>query len=140
MDWLGMAVATAFAVVAMLHLYWALGGTAGIDKIVPTLGGLPVFAPYAWLMTTVALLALVLAGLALFLGLFAAESLFRPYAAILGCTVGGLLCLRAMGEFRYVGFFKRVRDSSYAGWDTWLYSPFYLVAGIAFVTLSANRI
>ena len=37
--------------------------------------------------------------------------------------------LRAIGDFRYVGFFKRVRDSSFARLDTLAYSP--LCAGLA---------
>lgn len=38
------------------------------------------------------------------------------------CLAFGLLA-RAVGEFKYVGFFKRVRTSRFATLDTWLYSP-----------------
>jgi hypothetical protein len=31
--------------------------------------------------------------------------------------------LRAIGDFRYVGFFKRIRDSKFARLDTLAYSP-----------------
>ena len=34
--------------------------------------------------------------------------------------------LRAVGEFRLVGFFKQVRDTEFAYWDTRLYSPLCL--------------
>ena len=37
--------------------------------------------------------------------------------------VTGLFFLRAIGEFRYVGFFKRVRDTAFAKADTRFYSP-----------------
>jgi hypothetical protein len=46
----------------------------------------------------------------------------------------GLLA-RAIGEFRYVGFFKRVRGSRFARLDTLLYSPLRLLlaVGVAFI-------
>ena len=37
--------------------------------------------------------------------------------------------LRAIGDFRYVGFFNRVRDTGFARLDTLAYSP--LCAGLA---------
>jgi hypothetical protein len=45
------------------------------------------------------------------------------------------LFARAIGEFKYVGFFKRVRGSRFARRDTLLYSPLclWLAAGVAFV-------
>jgi hypothetical protein len=51
------------------------------------------------------------------------------YALALG------LAARAVGEFKYVGFFKRVRGSRFATLDTWIYSPLCLLlaAGVAYV-------
>ena len=42
---------------------------------------------------------------------------------------------RAIGEFRYVGFFKRVRGSRFAKLDTVVYSPLCLLlaVGVALV-------
>jgi hypothetical protein len=34
-----------------------------------------------------------------------------------------VFALRAIGDFRYVGFFKRIRDSRFARIDTLAYSP-----------------
>ena len=45
--------------------------------------------------------------------------------------------LRALGDFRYVGFSKRVRDGVFARRDTWLYSP--LCALIAILALALAR-
>ena len=48
----------------------------------------------------------------------------------------GLLA-RAIGEFRYVGFFKRVRSSRFAELDSLVYSPLCLMlsGGVALVAL-----
>ena len=40
-----------------------------------------------------------------------------------------MFAARAIGERRYVGFFKRVRTTEFAWWDTRVYSP--LCAGIS---------
>jgi hypothetical protein len=32
-----------------------------------------------------------------------------------------------MGEFNYVGFFKKVKDTEFAKWDTKLFSPLCLL-------------
>jgi lipopolysaccharide/colanic/teichoic acid biosynthesis glycosyltransferase len=47
------------------------------------------------------------------------------------------LIARAVGEFKYVGFFKRVRDSKFATLDTFVYSPLCLLlaAGVALVAV-----
>ena len=49
------------------------------------------------------------------------------YALALG------LLARAIGEFKYVGFFKRVRGSRFATLDTFVFSPLCLLlsAGVA---------
>ena len=47
---------------------------------------------------------------------------------------------RAIGEFRYVGFFKRVRGSRFAKLDTVVYSPLCLLlaVGVALVALQSG--
>ena len=43
-----------------------------------------------------------------------------------------VFALRAVGDFRYCGPFKRVRDSEFARKDSLIYSPLcFLIAGLA---------
>jgi hypothetical protein len=44
--------------------------------------------------------------------------------------------LRAVGDFRFVGFFKRVRGSVFARRDTWLYSPLCVLIGVLAASLA----
>jgi hypothetical protein len=37
---------------------------------------------------------------------------------------------RAVGDFNYIGFFKRRRTTAFAGLDTRLYSPLALALGL----------
>jgi hypothetical protein len=38
--------------------------------------------------------------------------------------------LRAVGEFRYVGFFKKIKNTSFAKMDSQYYSPLCLAVGV----------
>ena len=55
---------------------------------------------------------------------------FRPLAYVLAVT----FLLRAIGERRYVGFFKRVRGTEFSRWDDRLFSP--LCVGISLLTFA----
>ena len=43
---------------------------------------------------------------------------------------GGRPVGRAIGDFKYVGFFKRVRGSKFARMDTLVYSPLCLLLAL----------
>ena len=53
-------------------------------------------------------------------------------------TLAVVMIARAIGDFRYVGFFKRVRGTTFATLDTKFFSPIVLVlgAGACWVALS----
>jgi len=50
----------------------------------------------------------------------------------------GLLA-RAVGEFKYLGFFKRVRDSPFAKLDTLLYSPLCLLLAVGVAVVARQN-
>lgn len=47
-----------------------------------------------------------------------------------------VFALRAVGDFRYVGFFKRARDTVFARHDTFVYSPLCLALAVLAVWLA----
>jgi hypothetical protein len=53
-------------------------------------------------------------------------------------AVGTVLIARGIGDFRYVGFFKRVRDTAFAEWDTRLFSPISFLLGVATLWLAVH--
>ncbi len=143
METIAIILLISFVGLAALHLYWALGGKFGMSAALPEIDGAPVFTPGA--VATIAV-AFVLTGfglIALVLGFGFGVSYapaLTPYAVPLGFTFGGVLVLRAVGEFKYVGFFKRVKGSKFATYDSWLFSPFCLLAGGAFLALAAAQL
>lgn len=48
-----------------------------------------------------------------------------------GWLIPILFILRAVGEFKYVGFFKSLRNTEFATRDTKLFSPLCLIIGIS---------
>ena len=53
-------------------------------------------------------------------------------------AAGVVFLLRAVGEFRYVGFFKRRHGTRFATLDTWLFSPLCAFIGLAFVYVATR--
>lgn len=110
-------------VIAALHFYWALGGTFGKDVAIPERNGRPLWSPSA--LTTFAvgcLLAFAAVLIAMRAGLLLSGFLGPvPRFATRGLAL--VFASRAIGDFRYVGFFKRVRGTRFARFDTALYSP-----------------
>jgi hypothetical protein len=51
--------------------------------------------------------------------------------------VAGTFLLRAIGDFHYVGFFKRQRESRFAKLDTLVYSPICLLLA-CLIAISAS--
>jgi len=125
-----------FAALALLHLYWAAGGPRAAQGAVPTVGDRPLFSPGP--PATLAVAGGLIAAAAISAVRGGLLSLALPaWLSHLGTWVLVLaFAFRAVGEFRYVGFFKRVRGTVFARRDTLIYSPLCafisaLAAGLA---------
>jgi len=128
----GMVVASVYALLSALHVYWALGGNWASTAVLPHVGELPAFQP-ALLATVLVALALAAASALVLcrVGIAPwplAEWLLRPCMYVLGTV----FALRAIGDFRLLGFFKRVRGTRFARLDSWLFAPLCtaLAAGV----------
>ncbi len=127
----GAAASVALLVlIAAAHVYWALGGRAGKSAAIPERNGLPVIQPGALATLAVAIALLAAAGVvATQAGLIFAGA-FQPYALILSVLLAFAFLARGVGDFRYVGFFKRVVGSRFARLDTWVFSPLCVLLGL----------
>ena len=54
--------------------------------------------------------------------------------------LAGIFILRAIGDFKYVGFFKKVKNTPFAKLDSKFYSPLCLLIGLAFIWIELNLI
>ncbi len=119
-----------FAGLSLVHVYWLFGGRIGLRAAIPELDGQPLFQPSALAMLTVAiglvLCAVVIAGTARVLML----PLSQTVLAWMTRALAVIFLLRAIGDFRLVGFSKRICDSRFARLDTVVYSPLCLAMAI----------
>ena len=126
---------TIFAAIALVHVYWALGGEwAAVAAVpqVPQEGGTqlrPAFKPRGWLTLLVAAALMVIALLVcLRVGWWLPQVHHQMLQWVIS-AIALLLFARAIGDSELVGFFKEIKGSRFARWDTWVYSPLCVVLG-----------
>ena len=62
-----------------------------------------------------------------------------PILSTLACSILGVIfVLRAMGEFRMLGFFKSIKGTDFAFWNTLLYTPLCLALGLGALWLATT--
>jgi hypothetical protein len=123
---------------SLLHAYWALGGRWASAYTVPTIGGRRSIdpSPFAtWIVCG-------LLGLAVAIVFGKLEWIGKGRLAVLfDIGIWGLafvFALRAVGNFRTFGFFKVIKGTPFADWDTWLYSPLCLLIAALVVGLARS--
>jgi hypothetical protein len=136
-----MALVLALAIIAFaaaFHLHWALGGRLGYSVSLPQRAdGTPVMAHrLSWWRPAAAAVALALLALAI---LLLADSgriaLPLPHGLVRAALIGAGLAFvaRALVPNRYVGFFKTLRGTRWARFDTRFYSPLFLLLGLLLI-------
>ena len=134
----GVLLGSIFALLSVLHILWALGWRPGLSVALPEVSGKPAFTPSRAMTLAVA------AGLALASWTVLAQgglvgAPLPPSAVRLACKFLGILfILRAIGEGRLVGFFKKIQDTRFAKWDTFLFSPLCLILGAGTLWLAGT--
>jgi hypothetical protein len=104
----------------------------GANVVIPKVQGRPAFVPSRNASLVVAALLLAGSVVALTQGHVLPGLLPEALAHWGALAAGTAFLLRAFGELRLVGFFKRVRNTDFARWDTWLFSPLSALIGSSF--------
>ncbi len=127
----GLILATVFFILSGIHIYWGFGGDWGSVSVIPTNAQQQrMLAPTAFDSFFVA------TGLLCF-GLFVLVKLnvlkiwlpswFRAYGL---WAIVLIFAARAVGDFNYVGFFKKPSESTFAELDTAFFSPLCLMIAV----------
>ena len=135
----GLLIAAIFVLLSLFHLYWAAGGSFGSAVTVPGTGDRRLFHPSP--------VGTMLVALALLLAMFTILGKLRLWGASFPqwifywgtWGIAFVFLLRAVGEFKYIGFFKRIRDTRFAQWDTCLFSPLCLLISIIACLVAYNE-
>ncbi|MBV4476993.1 DUF3995 domain-containing protein [Pseudomonas sp. B2M1-30] len=134
---------TIFAMISLMHVYWALGGQWAAVAVVPQVpveGGeltlRPAFKPSGWLTFLVAAALLLIAALVcLRVGWWLPTVHHRALQWVIS-AIALLMFARAIGDSELVGFFKEVKGSRFAWLDTWVYSPLCTVLGAGLLAVA----
>ncbi|MGE7915762.1 DUF3995 domain-containing protein [Lysinibacillus xylanilyticus] len=123
--------------ISFLHIYWAFGGRWGSAVAIPVKEGeqKPAFTPRKWGTLMVAILILLASVV-----IVVQAGYSQGFQANNLSKIGSIVCafvfiIRAIGDFKYVGFFKNIKHSQFARYDTWLYSPLCLFLGFVYIIL-----
>lgn len=135
---IAVAIAAVLLLLSALHLFWAFGGRWGIGVAVPIVDGRPAFEPSAAASIVVAIGLACAALVALTRGGLIPSPLPDAAAQWMSIALAAIFFARAVGDFRLVGFFKRVRRTRFATWDTRLFSPLCLLLACGFLAVAAR--
>lgn len=131
-----------FFFLAATHIYWVFGGKWGHSKAIPTdKEGNNLFSPGIGATIFVAI------GLTFF-GIFYLNNTSlvllnwpERINSIGAWVIPSIFTLRAIGDFRYVGAFKRVKDTEFGEMDSKFFSPLCFIIGIIgfYILINTNE-
>ena len=135
-----IVVSAIFGGLGAWHFAMALAPFPRESAQVPYLNGHPLFVPSATATAAVGVGLLLCALLVAATAGIVSTGLSRRALSVLCAGLALVLLLRAVGDFRYVGFFKSVGGTRFATMDTWCYSPVCLALsiGVAYVATHSS--
>lgn len=121
--------------VSLIHVYWAFGGRWGIGATLPVKedGASTVIVP-SMLITLLVSFFLLIFSIILW-----AQSGYLPFyhpGALTkwGCIlIASIFILRTIGDFHYIGIFKKIKGTKFSKYDRSMYIPLCLYLAISFV-------
>jgi len=131
-------IALCLLAIAAVHFYWALRCMEGRVVLVPEMDGRPVYSPRNTDCLDVGAALVLSCVIVAVRGGVVHSSMPEEWIQVATLSVGVVLLARAVGDFRCVGIFKRVRDTPFAEWDTRLFSPLSLLLGAATIWVAMN--
>jgi Protein of unknown function (DUF3995) len=118
-----------FLAIALVHFYWALGGKKWASLAIPKTNENETLFKPSMIETLVVAVAFLGFGyiMACEAAIFSHQGLLVKYGS---WAIPAVFIVRAIGEFRYVGFFKKIKNTDFGQMDSKYYSPLCLAIGI----------
>ncbi|MBM9591228.1 DUF3995 domain-containing protein [Leptospira sp. 201903075] len=120
-----------FLFLSLLHFLWSIGILWGFEVALPRKkDGSFLFYPKRIDSFVVGLFLLLLSGFYFTLtGMI--QPLFDSRIYVIGCWfTSAIFGIRAIGDFNYLGFTKRIKNKEFAYFDTILFSPLCLLISL----------
>ncbi len=120
-----------FIALGGFHFYWLFGGLWGLEKVIPSKDNKASTLTIPKFATLLVGLVLVLFGLMYLIKLELINVQVPNWVTNYGFwIIPSIFILRAIGDFNYVGFFKKIKHTEFAKVDSKIFSPFCLIIGI----------
>lgn len=132
-----------FLILSGIHIYWGFGGQWGNSAVIPTKGdNVKVIIPGV-LPTFIVAFGLIGFGVLVLMNALELDfklplwfDIIRNYGLWI---IASIFILRAIGEFNYIGFFKKYKQTKFGQNDTKYYSPLCLTIGVLTIILELNK-
>jgi hypothetical protein len=133
-----LSLVSIFTFLSSIHFYWAFGGKWASDGVLPMKSDNSTMALKPSVFATIVVaIGLLMMGLFIAIkGRFISIQLYNwidNYGLYILCSI---FFIRAIGEFKYLGFFKKVKHTKFAVLDTKYFSPLCLILSILIFVLS----
>lgn len=130
-QFLGLISSLILFFIGILHFYWAFGGKWAYEKVLPLKReGDRVINPNSYVTVLVGIVFIFFA-LIYVVEVRLIELKLPRIISDYGVKLLSLLfILRVTGDFKYIGFFKKIKNTTFAKNDTMLYTPLCLFLGI----------
>ncbi len=116
---------------AFVHFNWAVGGKFGFDIALPTdEKGVQMLHPKKIDSALVGVALMLFAVFYFLKAPFIAYDLPDWVLTSFGWIIPSIFTVRAIGDFKYLGFFKKVKTTSFGKADTRCFSPLCLFIGV----------
>ncbi|MEL7534676.1 MAG: DUF3995 domain-containing protein [Bacteroidota bacterium] len=138
---ISLLLASIFVAISALHFYWLLGGRWAMNAVVPTKAdsGQLTFRPPPIATLIVALGLLLMAWLSLAIGGLLAFPLSSAWLRGGMIGIAAIFALRAIGDFKYAGLSKKIKNTLFGRNDTRYYTPLcILIFTLSMVLLWLN--
>jgi len=129
-----------FIILSGIHWNWGFGGNWGFDNAIPTdLDGNKMLNPKKIDSSIVAIGLLVFATYYFLISdLFSID--FPNWVSIyVGWVISLIFILRSIGDFKYVGFFKKIKTTNFGKLDSKLFSPLCMTIGLIGIFIEINK-
>ena len=132
-----------FLFLSSIHIYWCFGGKWGNGSVIPTKEHYEFVKMPGVLPTLIVAVGLLGFGILELTSVMEFDLKFPLWFAAIDKyglrVIASIFIVRAIGEFKYVGFFKRIKHTKFGKNDTKYYSPLCLLIGILNLVLEMSR-
>jgi len=130
-----------FLFLSSIHFYWATGGTLGYLSSLPTNeNGSILLAPTIFDCIIVATILFVFTLIYTFSIKDRKSKIFNSLIKLGQWVIPILFLIRAVGDFKYVGFFKQVTTTEFSRMDSYFFTPLCLLISFVGIIILYNSL